>query len=55
MTLKIDGKFKGKLTCTSKTDMRTLVNFHHSTQKSNKQDFTGTLCVMTAKNDAKFD
>ena len=55
MTLKIDGKFKGKLTCTSKTDMRTLVNFHQSTQKSNKQDFTGTLCVMTAKNDAKFE
>ena len=31
MALKIDAKFEGKLTCTSKNDMRNLANFHQST------------------------
>ena len=31
MTLKIDAKFEGKLTCASKNDMRNLANFHQST------------------------
>ena len=28
MTLNIDAKFEGKLTCAFKNDMRNLVNFH---------------------------
>ena len=34
MTLKRDAKFKEKLTCGFKYDMRNLVNFHPTTQKS---------------------
>ena len=34
MTLKSDAKFKDKLTCGFKYDIRNLVNFHPSTQKS---------------------
>ena len=34
MTLKSDPKFKEKLTCGFKYDMRNLVNFHPTTQKS---------------------
>ena len=34
MILKSDTKFKEKLTCGFKYDMRNLVNFHLSTQKS---------------------
>ena len=34
MTLKSDAKFKEKLTCDFKYDMRDLVNFHPTTQKS---------------------
>ena len=34
MTLKGDSKFKGKLTCGLKNDLRNLVNFHASSQKS---------------------
>ena len=67
MTLKIDTKFEGKLTCASKNDMRNLANFHQSTQKSQNWDFNrvllskvenvraGDLCVMTMKNDSKFE
>ena len=43
MTLKIDTKFEGKLTCASKTDMRNLANFHQSTQKSQNSDFNRVL------------
>ena len=38
MTLKSDAKFKEKLTCGFKYDMRNFVNFHPTTQKS--QNFT---------------
>ena len=31
MALKIDTKFEGKLTCTTKNDVRNLANFHRST------------------------
>ena len=34
MTLKSDAKFKEKLTCGFKYDMRNLVNFHPTNQKS---------------------
>ena len=36
MTMKNDKKFEEKLTCRFKTDMRTLMNFDPSTQKSQK-------------------
>ena len=38
MTLKIDEKFEVKLTLGSKNDMRNLVSFHPTTQKS--ENFT---------------
>ena len=38
MTLEKDAKFKEKLTCGSKYDMRNLENFHPTTQKS--ENFT---------------
>ena len=36
MTLKTDATFKEKLTCGFKYDMKNLVNFHPTTQKSKK-------------------
>ena len=71
MALKIDTKFEGKMTCTSKNDMRNFANFHQSTFKSLKSwtfigsfiknrkcmslQFTEELCVMKIKNDAKIE
>ena len=71
MTLKSDAKFEEKLTCGLENDMRNLVNFHQSTwkcqnwgfdeillSKSRKcmsLKFAEELCVMTIKNDIKFD
>ena len=43
MTLKGDAKFKGKLTCDLKKDIRNLVNFHASSQKSENLHFDGLL------------
>ena len=42
LTLKIDAKFEGKLTCTFKND-RNLTNFHQSTWKSQNWDFDEIL------------
>ena len=39
MTLKGDAKFKGKLTCGLKNNIRNLVNFHVSSQKSENLHF----------------
>ena len=39
MTLKIDAKFKGLLTCGLKDDIRNLVNFHKSSRKSKNLRF----------------
>ena len=39
MTLKGYAKFKGKLTCGLKNDLRNLVNFHASSQKSGNLHF----------------
>ena len=39
MTLKGDLKFKGKLTCGSKNDLRNLVNCHSSSRKSRNLHF----------------
>ena len=43
MTLKGDAKFKGKLTFTLKNDLRNLVNFHASSQKSENLHFDWLL------------
>ena len=70
MTLKGDAKFKGTLTCVLKNDLRNLVNFYASSQKSENLHFdrivlskankvqiknTEELCFMTTKIDAKFE
>ena len=44
MTLKSDAKFKEKLTCGFKYDMRNLVNFHPTTQKSKNFTSMGYFC-----------
>ena len=43
MTLKSDAKFKRKLTCGLKNDLRNLVNFHASSRKSENLHFNGLL------------
>ena len=70
MTLKSDPKFKEKLTCAFKYDMKNLVNFHLTTQKSKNFTSMGYFCpkylrfelknteelsFMTLNSDAKFD
>ena len=69
MTLETDAKFEEKQTCGLENDMRNLANFHQSTRKSQNWDFstfiqsrkcmclkfTEELCVMTMRNDAKFE
>ena len=71
MALNIDATFEGKLTCAFKNDMRNLANFHQSmfeslklglwwdpfiqSRKCMSLKFTGEFCVMTMKNDAKFE
>ena len=44
MTLKSDTKFKEKLACSFKYDMRTFVNFHPSTQKFKIFSAMGYFC-----------
>ena len=44
MTLKCDVKFKEKLTFGFKYDMRNLVNFHPTTQKSENFTSMGSFC-----------
>ena len=44
MTLKIDAKFEEKLTLGSKSDMRNLVNFNPTTQKSKSFNLMGYFC-----------
>ena len=70
MTLKSDAKFNEKLTCSFKHDIRNLVNFHPTTQKSENFTSMGYFCpkymrfelkntekvsFMTQDNDAKFE
>ena len=43
MTLKIDGKFEGKVISASKNDIRNLANFHQNTGKSQNWNFDGIL------------
>ena len=70
MKLKGDAKFKRKLTCGLKNDIKNLVNFHASNRKSENLHFdqmlfstaykdldkknTEELCFLTIKSDAKF-
>ena len=44
MILKSDEKFKEKLTCAFKYDMRNLVRFHLTTQKSENFTSMGSFC-----------
>ena len=44
MTLKSDAKFEEKLTLDSKKDIRNLVNFHPTTQKSKNFTLMGYFC-----------
>ena len=44
MALKSDTKFEEKLTLGSKNDMRNLVNFHRTTQKSENFTSRGYFC-----------
>ena len=70
MTLKSDAKFEEKLTLDSKKDIRNLVNFHPTTQKSKNFTLMGYFCpkymrfelkntkelsFMTLNNDAKLE
>ena len=43
ITLKGDPKFKGKLTCGLKNDLRNLLNFHASSRKPRNLHFDGLL------------
>ena len=43
MTLKVDGKFKGKLTLALKNDIRNLVNLHARSRKSGNLHFDQLL------------
>ena len=63
MALIINAKFEGKLTCASKNDMRYLVNLDFYWVLLSKVEnawymslkFAEELCVMTMRNDAKFE
>ena len=47
--LKCDVKFKGKMTCGSKNDIRNLVNFHASSRKSVNFHFDWILLFKACK------
>ena len=49
MTLKSDAKFKEKLTCGFKYNIRNLVNFHPITQKSENFFSMGCFCSKYTK------
>ena len=53
MTLKSDAKFAEKLTLGSKNEMRNLVNFHPTTQKSENVTLMGYFCPKYLRFDLK--
>ena len=53
MTLKSDAKFKEKLTCDFKYDMRNLVKFHLTTQKSENFTSMGSFCPKHIRSELK--
>ena len=55
MTLKGDAKFKGKLICGLKKDIRNLVNSHANSRKSENLHFDRILLPKHLKSDAKFE
>ena len=50
MRMKSDAKFKGKLTCGLKNDIRNLVNFHASRRMSEKLHFDWILLSKAYRN-----
>ena len=50
MTLKDDGKFKVKLTCGLKNDLKNLVHFHASSRKSGNLHYDRLLLSKANKN-----
>ena len=44
MTMKSGAKFQKKMTCGFKYDMKNLVNFHPTTQKSENFTLIGSFC-----------
>ena len=50
MTLKSDAKFKRKLICGLKNNLRNLLNFHASSRKSGNLHFGGLLLSKAYKN-----
>ena len=62
MTLESGAKFEEKLTFGLENNIKNLANFHQNTRKPQNWDskylslkFTGELCVMRMKNDAKIE
>ena len=60
MTLRAVAKFKGKLTCGLKSDIRNLVNLHFdwillSNAYKDLDEKVQKSCLMTLKSDAKFE
>ena len=56
MTLKSDdAKFEEKLTCGLENDMRNLAKCYQSNWKSQNWKFIEELCIMTMRNDTKFE
>ena len=53
MTRKSDAKFKEKLTCSFKYDMRDFVNFHPTSQKSKNFTSMGYSCPKYMRFDLK--
>ena len=53
MALKSDAKFKEKLTCSFKYDMRSFVNFHATTQTTENFTFMGQLSPKQMRFDLK--
>ena len=49
MTLRVDAKLKGKLTRGLKNNIRNLINFHTSSQKSENLHFDGVLLFKAYK------
>ena len=53
MTMKNDAKFETELTCHLKIDMRNLINFDPSTQKSQNLHFNGLILTKVSNVSAK--
>ena len=53
MTLKSGAKFKEKLTCGLKYNMRNLAKFHPTTQKSKNLTLIGSFCPKYLRSELK--